>query len=85
MEPQVERILAGPGIYICNRCVDLCQEILNEEPIAGTTPKGGQLSALRAEIRRLNGLLRLESRLVKDLRAESERLKAKPPAPRRRA
>ncbi len=26
----VERILAGPGVYICNECVDLCREILEE-------------------------------------------------------
>jgi hypothetical protein len=59
--------------------------MLNEEPIAGTTPRGRQLSTLRAEIRQLHGLLRLESRLVKDLRAETERLKSKPKTRRRRS
>ena len=35
----VERILAGPGVYICNECVDLCQEILlqNREEEADST------------------------------------------------
>ena len=28
---QVERIIAGPGVYICNECVDLCQSILDDE------------------------------------------------------
>jgi len=27
----VERLIAGPGIYICNECVDLCNSILDEE------------------------------------------------------
>jgi DNA-directed RNA polymerase sigma subunit (sigma70/sigma32) len=27
----VKKLIAGPGIYICNECVDLCQEILDEE------------------------------------------------------
>ncbi|GEK90925.1 ATP-dependent Clp protease ATP-binding subunit ClpX [Alkalibacterium kapii] len=28
---QVKKIVAGPGVYICNECVDLCQEIMDEE------------------------------------------------------
>ena len=28
---QVERIIAGDGVYICNECVELCQEIIEEE------------------------------------------------------
>ncbi|MCH5279317.1 MAG: ATP-dependent Clp protease ATP-binding subunit ClpX [Christensenellaceae bacterium] len=29
-QDQVNRILAGPGVYICNECVELCQEILDD-------------------------------------------------------
>jgi len=29
----VEKLIAGPRIYICNECVELCNEILNEEDI----------------------------------------------------
>ena len=28
---QVRRLLAGPGVYICNECVDLCVEVLGTE------------------------------------------------------
>lgn len=31
-EDQVERLIAGPGVYICNECVMLCDEMLAEEP-----------------------------------------------------
>jgi ATP-dependent Clp protease ATP-binding subunit ClpX len=27
----VEKIVAGPGVYICNECVDLCNDILRSE------------------------------------------------------
>lgn len=27
---QVQRIIAGPGVYICNECVNLCSDILND-------------------------------------------------------
>ncbi|NDJ35602.1 MAG: ATP-dependent Clp protease ATP-binding subunit ClpX [Chloroflexi bacterium] len=31
---EVRRLISGPdGVFICNECVDLCQEILNEERI----------------------------------------------------
>lgn len=79
-EQQVRTIVAGPGIYICDQCVYLCVEVLNEQHIPNETPRQEQISALQAEIRHLHGLLRLESQLVKDLRIESERLKPKPKA-----
>ncbi len=28
---QVKKIVAGPGVYICNECIDLCKEIIDEE------------------------------------------------------
>ena len=30
-QDEVERMIAGPGVYICNECVELCQSVLNEE------------------------------------------------------
>jgi ATP-dependent Clp protease ATP-binding subunit ClpX len=30
-QDQVTRLIAGPNVYICNECVDLCQEIMREE------------------------------------------------------
>ena len=30
-EEQVMRLIAGPGVYICNECIELCSDILYEE------------------------------------------------------
>jgi ATP-dependent Clp protease ATP-binding subunit ClpX len=30
----VTKLVAGPGVYICNECVDLCKEIIDEETTA---------------------------------------------------
>ncbi|NLV98230.1 MAG: ATP-dependent Clp protease ATP-binding subunit ClpX [Clostridiaceae bacterium] len=30
-DSQVERLIAGPGVYICNECVALCNDLLHEE------------------------------------------------------
>ncbi len=30
-QDEVHRIIAGPGVYICNECVELCQEIIEED------------------------------------------------------
>ena len=29
---EVAKIVAGPGVYICNECVDLCSQIINNPP-----------------------------------------------------
>ena len=34
-EDQVERLIAGPGVYICNECVMLCDEMLTQDPVPG--------------------------------------------------
>ncbi len=34
---QVKKLIAGPGVYICDECIDLCNEIIDEELTATTT------------------------------------------------
>lgn len=34
MQQEVRRIVAGPGVYICDECVELCMEIVNDTPPA---------------------------------------------------
>ena len=29
----MRKLIAGPGVYICDECIDLCNEILDEELI----------------------------------------------------
>ncbi len=36
---QVDRIIAGDGVYICNECVELCQAIIEEESIGHNSRK----------------------------------------------
>lgn len=40
---QVKKLIAGPGVYICDECIDLCNEIIDEEL---TTPAGQEMEAL---------------------------------------
>lgn len=37
-QEQVRKLIAGPGVYICDECVDLCNEILDEELFDSNTP-----------------------------------------------
>lgn len=30
-QDQVKRLIAGPGVYICDECIDLCSEIIQDE------------------------------------------------------
>ena len=35
-QAQIDKLIAGPGVYICNECVDLCCDILSEnQPAEG--------------------------------------------------
>jgi ATP-dependent Clp protease ATP-binding subunit ClpX len=37
-QEQVRKLIAGPGVYICDECVDLCNEILDEELLDSSAP-----------------------------------------------
>ncbi|MCL6581825.1 MAG: ATP-dependent Clp protease ATP-binding subunit ClpX, partial [Firmicutes bacterium] len=30
-QDQVKRLVAGPGVYICDECIELCNEIIEDE------------------------------------------------------
>ena len=36
---EVKKLIAGPGVYICNECIDVCSNILEKE-LGGTPSKG---------------------------------------------
>ena len=36
-QDQVKKLIAGPGVYVCDECVDLCNEILDEELFDSTS------------------------------------------------
>jgi ATP-dependent Clp protease ATP-binding subunit ClpX len=40
---QVKKLIAGPGVYICDECIDLCNEIIDEEV---TVPPTFELDSL---------------------------------------
>ncbi len=40
---QVKKLIAGPGVYICDECIDLCNEIIDEEL---TAPQNFELEKL---------------------------------------
>ncbi len=52
---QVKKLIAGPGVYICDECIDLCNEIIDEELTAPTSldfdnlPKPREIHALLNE------------------------------------
>ncbi len=48
----VEKLIAGPAVYICNRCVELCNRILAGKPVQSfpgfeSRPNRELLAALR--------------------------------------
>ena len=43
-QDQVKRIIAGPGVYICDECVGLCSEIIEEEMLANAAQENGGMN-----------------------------------------
>ena len=51
-QKQVRKLIAGPGVYICDECIELCNEIIEEELVAtsaqepqGKLPTPSEISA----------------------------------------
>jgi hypothetical protein len=43
----VRKLVAGPGVYICDACIDLCQEVLQEDTrsrAAGQSKPSGRMA-----------------------------------------
>lgn len=45
---EVKKLIAGPGVYICNECIDVCSTILRKE-LAGNAEPKEELSGLLEE------------------------------------
>ena len=54
-QKQVKKLIAGPGVYICDECIELCNEIIEEELAEGSEftlehlPKPKEISAFLDE------------------------------------
>ena len=48
-QDQVRKLIAGPGVYICDECIDLCNEILDEELVEGHGGAGAGRQAQEAK------------------------------------
>ena len=56
-QKQVKKLIAGPGVYICDECIDLCNEIIEEELADTTEPTLGELPAPREIYEFLNDFI----------------------------
>jgi len=54
-QKQVKKLIAGPGVYICDECIDLCNEIIEEELSQSTEVKFDELPKPREILEYLNG------------------------------
>ena len=44
-QEQVRKLIAGQGVYICDECINLCQEIIEEELLETPRPKSAAPSS----------------------------------------
>lgn len=43
-ETEVAKLVAGPGVYICNECVDLCVTVIAHHQSTGRVPEWAELT-----------------------------------------
>lgn len=48
---EVRRLIAGPSVYICDECVDLCNDIISEESIVSDSSDGDDRLPVPSEIK----------------------------------
>lgn len=53
-QKQVKKLIAGPGVYICDECIDLCNEIIEEELAETSEVSLGELPTPREIYQFLN-------------------------------
>lgn len=52
---EVERLIAGPGVFICDECVQLCERVLSDQPLPSFPPLDGKTDEeLLADMARLD-------------------------------
>jgi ClpX C4-type zinc finger len=54
-QSQVEVLIAGPGVAICNECVDLCDEIVADARSSGPVPPRGPARPAPSALAARNG------------------------------
>lgn len=54
-QKEVRKLIAGPGVYICDECVSLCAEIISEEGVGEPKPSEEQLAAAWAAMLKTKG------------------------------
>ena len=59
---QVKKLIAGPGVYICDECIDLCNEIIDEELTDPELARPRQPAAPDGDLRLAERVRRLAGR-----------------------
>lgn len=47
---QVKKLIAGPNVYICNECTELCSQLVNEEYLSNKQEQPGQAAVAIEDI-----------------------------------
>jgi transcription elongation factor Elf1 len=71
---EVVKIIAGAGVYICNECVQLCNEIIEQE---GLVPTGAFEASTDALLGLLGGVAATGDRVQRDLAAKVQVLRSR--------
>ena len=71
----VSKLIAGPGVYICNHCVDLCNEIIVEEVGKGAMAFEPRDETVEQALQRTAALYRSREQVDREVTASVRQLR----------
>ena len=67
-QTEVKKLIAGPGVYVCDECISLCNAILDEEDILTAEPEAMENASTGVLLAHLARLTTESDGLVHQLR-----------------
>src|SRR5207253_2550255 len=72
----VDKLIAGPGVYICNQCVDLCNDIIGDE-LGGSATLQVHDESVEAALARAASLHRSRQQVDREVAVAVRQLRAR--------
>jgi ATP-dependent Clp protease ATP-binding subunit ClpX len=74
---QVRKLIAGPGVYICNQCVDLCVEIITDQVGGDVASTSDQALSVDDALARAAALHQSRQQVEREVAASVRALRAR--------
>ena len=76
-QTEVKKLIAGPGVYICDECIGLCNGIITEEERTGERAPSPKDAPVEVLLRHLGGIVQTGAEIEDEVRRRAQSLRAR--------